>query len=56
MHVFDSATQVPLVAAAPTATGLSGDWVNEIHLSTSGYRKFGRAFGHWIAEVLAGYP
>lgn len=56
VHVFDSATQVPLVAAAPTATGLSGDWVNEIHLSTSGYRKFGRAFGHWIAEVLAGYP
>ena len=56
VHVFDSATQVALVPASPDDAGPSGDWVNEIHLSASGYRQLGRAFGAWIGAVMARYP
>jgi hypothetical protein len=56
VHVFDSAGQVPLDAAQPGARGRSGDWVNEIHLTSGGYRKVGRAMGAWMAQVMGRYP
>lgn len=55
VHVFDSARLVDLVPAVPGALGTSGDWVNEIHLTASGYRKFGPAFGKFIDEVVDSY-
>lgn len=55
VHVFDSAGEVALQPASPDDAGSSGDWVNEIHLNASGYRKLGRAFGDWIGGVLARY-
>jgi hypothetical protein len=56
VHVFDSATQVALDPPDPSASGKSGDWVNEIHPSPSGYKKIGKVFGPFIDAVLAGYP
>lgn len=56
VHAFDSAGLPGIVPAAAGATGSSGDWVNEIHLTPAGYGKLGRAFGAWIEQVLAGYP
>ena len=55
VHVFDSAA-VPLVAADPNASGASGDWINEIHLTRGGYAKIGAQMGPWIEQVLATYP
>jgi hypothetical protein len=55
VHVFDSARLVDIHPARPGATGISGDWVNEIHLAASGYRKMGRVFGTFIDEVVDGY-
>lgn len=55
VHVFDSAGRVALAPASPDDAGPSGDWINEIHLGASGYRKLGRAWGAWIGEVLARY-
>jgi hypothetical protein len=55
VHVYDSSV-VPLVPALAGARGASGDWINEIHLTAGGYRKLGRAFGAWAAQVLARYP
>lgn len=51
IHVFDSAA-VPLDAADPKSDGPSGDWINEIHLTRSGWRKLGRPFGAWISRVI----
>lgn len=56
VHVFDSAGQVALLPASPDDAGPSGDWINEIHLNASGYRKLGRAFGAWIGAVMVRYP
>ncbi len=56
VHVFDSATLVPVAPAKPGTTGVSGDWVNEIHLTPGGYRKVGAVMGPWIDSVLATYP
>lgn len=56
VHVFDSALLTTVVPAAPGSTGISGDWVNEIHLTPEGYGKVGRAMGAWIDALLAGYP
>lgn len=55
-HVFDSARLAQLVPAAADSTGISGDWVNEIHPSPSGYSKIGALMGPWIDGVLAQYP
>jgi len=49
LHFFDS-TAVPLQPALPDATGVSGDWINEIHLTRIGYRKIARA---WSTEIEA---
>lgn len=56
VHVFDSAGMTTIVPAQPGTRGDSGDWVNEIHLNTSGYVKVGRAFGAFIDATLAAYP
>ncbi|WP_291010930.1 hypothetical protein [Hydrogenophaga sp.] len=56
VHVFDSAVLQTLAPAAPGTSGRSGDWINEIHLTPTGYRKLGRAMGAFIDTVLSGYP
>ena len=53
VHVFDSARLVALAPAQPGSTGVSGDWVNEIHLTPAGYRKIGVVMGPWIEQLLA---
>ena len=53
MHFFDSTT-VPIEPALPEATGVSGDWVNEIHLTRTGYRKLGVSWAAQIEAVLQG--
>ncbi|MDH5539254.1 MAG: hypothetical protein OEY03_07610 [Rhizobacter sp.] len=52
VHVFDSAGLPDIAPATPGAPGISGDWVNEIHLTAGGYRKMGAAFGRFIDEVV----
>lgn len=56
VHVFDSAGLLDIEPAAPDSRQISGDWVNEIHLSPQGYGKLGRAFGPWMESVLSTYP
>lgn len=53
LHVFDS-TAVAVDAALPGATGVSGDWLNEIHLTKAGYRKIARPWAAQIESVLNG--
>ena len=38
-----------IVLAAPESTGVSGDWVNEIHLTRGGYRKCAEAWQQVLA-------
>jgi hypothetical protein len=52
LFVFDS-TAVPLASATPGASGISGDWHNEIHLNHSGCLKIGRAWSEHINQVLS---
>ncbi len=52
VHVFDSANQVPLKAAAEGSTGEDGDWMNEIHLTWQGYEKVALAWARSIETVL----
>lgn len=52
LHFFDS-TRVAVARASATATGESGDWVNEIHLNRAGCRKVARAWSVAIEAVLA---
>ncbi|WP_208508155.1 hypothetical protein [Variovorax paradoxus] len=54
VHVFDSAA-IPLDQADPDATGPSGDWVNEIHLRTSGAEKLGQPFSSFILQRFSRY-
>ena len=49
VHCFDTSV-LPLVAAAEGATGESGDWVNEIHLTHAGCRKLARP---WSVAIEA---
>jgi len=51
LHVFDS-TAVPIEPALPDTEGVSGDWVNEIHLTRAGYRKIARPWSAAIEAVL----
>jgi len=53
LHFFDSLT-VPIDAALPNTTGPSGDWINEIHLTRTGYRKLGVTWASHIEAVLDG--
>jgi hypothetical protein len=56
VYVFDSAGLQTLVPASPGTAGRSGDWINEIHLTPTGYRKLGRVMGAFVDTVLSGYP
>jgi hypothetical protein len=49
LHFFDSAA-VALTPAQPGTSGVSGDWINEIHLTRAGYRKIAVP---WAAAVEA---
>lgn len=51
LHFFDSTT-VPVDAALPGTTGPSGDWINEIHLTRTGYRKVGVTWASRIEAFL----
>jgi len=51
LHFFDSAT-IALDPAAAGTTGVSGDWVNEIHLTRAGYRKIALPWSAAIEAVL----
>ena len=53
LHVFDS-TAIAVDAALPDATGVSGDWVNEIHLTKRGYRKIALPWAVEIERTLTG--
>lgn len=53
LRCFDS-TVIPVDAALPDATGVSGDWVNEIHLTKAGYRKIARPWAAAIEQTLTG--
>lgn len=51
LHFFDS-SRVPIERAQPGASGESGDWINEIHLTHAGCRKIGRAWSAAIERTL----
>ncbi len=53
VHFFDS-TGVAIEAAANDAPGVSGDWVNEIHLTRSGYSKIAVVWSAEIEAILRG--
>jgi hypothetical protein len=53
VHFFNSLT-VPVDAAEPGSTGPSGDWINEIHLTRTGYRKVGVTWAAQIEGLLDG--
>lgn len=55
VHVFDSAGMAGIAPATFGALGVSGDWVNEIHLTAAGYRTLGRAFGSFIDTTVDAY-
>jgi hypothetical protein len=55
LHVFDSAALTEIVPAQPGSTGDSGDWINEIHLNGSGYKKMGAKMGPWVEGMLQRY-
>ncbi|HEV7915044.1 MAG TPA: SGNH/GDSL hydrolase family protein [Albitalea sp.] len=55
LHFFDSAALL-VDAALPDATGVSGDWVNEIHLTKAGYRKIAVPWSATIERTLRGEP
>lgn len=56
VHGFDRAAVSTIVPASPGATGISGDWVNEIHLLPEGYEKMGLPFDQFIDQTLTRYP
>lgn len=53
LHFFDS-TLITIDAALPDATGVSGDWINEIHLTKAGYRKIAVPWAAQIEATLEG--
>jgi len=53
LHVFDSASVV-LDGAALDTGGVSGDWVNEIHLTRGGYAKVAMPWAQQIEKVMEG--
>ena len=52
LHFFDTTT-IAVDAAALGASGESGDWVNEIHLTWKGYEKLALPWAAAIEKVLA---
>jgi len=52
LNVFDSSA-IAIDAALPGTSGVSGDWVNEIHLTKAGYRKLAVPWAQAIEAMLA---
>lgn len=52
IHVVDSMS-AGITLAEPETTGVSGDWVNEIHLTRGGYRKCAAAWQPVLDALLA---
>lgn len=55
LHVFDT-RHLPVMPAALDATGASGDWANEIHLTHAGCDKVGLAWSQEIEAVMLANP
>ncbi len=53
LHFFDTRT-IAIEPAAPGATGASGDWMNEIHLTRAGYKKLALPWAAAIEKVMRG--
>ena len=53
LHFFDT-TAIPIDPALPGTAGVSGDWVNEIHLTKGGYRKLAVPWAAAIEAALTG--
>jgi hypothetical protein len=53
LNVFDSSA-IAIDAALPGTGGVSGDWVNEIHLTKAGYRKLAVPWAAAIEAQLLG--
>jgi len=53
LNVFDSSA-IAIDAALPGTSGVSGDWVNEIHLTKAGYRKLAVPWAAAIEAQLLG--
>jgi hypothetical protein len=51
LRFFDTAA-IPIDPAAPGSTGVSGDWVNEIHLTWQGYEKLALPWAAFIEQTL----
>lgn len=52
LYVFDSFTEAGLERAGLGETGVSGDWADEMHLTTQGCEKIARGWGAFIARTL----
>lgn len=53
LHFFDTSA-IAIDAADGKATGRSGDWLNEIHLTRGGYRKLARPWAAAIEQTVNG--
>ncbi|MFT3954354.1 MAG: hypothetical protein QM722_08185 [Piscinibacter sp.] len=51
LHFFDT-TAIAVTPAAKGSSGVSGDWVNEIHLTSSGCEKLARPWAEAIEKVI----
>jgi hypothetical protein len=55
LHVLDT-RGIAIDAAAPGASGISGDWVNEIHLTREGCGKIARPWCAQLEQVMIANP
>jgi hypothetical protein len=55
LHVFDTRS-LDIEPAAPGSTGISGDWLNEIHLTHAGCRKVALPWCAQIEQVMIANP
>lgn len=53
LHYFDTST-IAIEPATLGATAASGDWINEIHLTRSGYKKLALPWAAAIEKVMRG--
>ena len=51
LHFFDTSV-IEIVPAELNTAGASGDWVNEIHLTRSGYKKLALPWAAAIEAVM----
>lgn len=53
LHLVDTKGRAGITLAQAGATGSSGDWVNEIHLTPAGYRKCTAVWADVVDPILA---